>query len=135
MGGRPLLLLKTTDFAMETETDARPCIVISGRVHPGEVPASFMMQGVLELLLSDSEEAHSLRRCFKFVVMPMLNPDGVAAGNGRANSAGLDLNRCWEKLPEGSEVAACKRVLEKLCKTPGGVFAFLDFHAHSRRHG
>lgn len=137
-GGRPLLMLTITDFAATTpegKADDRPHIVMSARVHPGEVPASFMMRGVLELLLADTEEAFDLRRRFKFVVFPMLNPDGVAAGNGRANQAGLDLNRCWEKPPPGSEVLASKRVLEELCWSSGGVLAYLDFHAHSRRHG
>mmetsp|Transcript_129640 Transcript_129640/g.415767 ORF Transcript_129640/g.415767 Transcript_129640/m.415767 type:complete len:816 (+) Transcript_129640:54-2501(+) len=137
-GGRPLLMLTITDFEVAQATegpDVRPHIVISARVHPGEVPASFMMRGALELLLSDAEEARDLRRRFVFVALPMLNPDGVAAGNGRANGAGLDLNRCWERPPEGSEIVAARRALQELCASPGGLLAYLDLHAHSRRHG
>eukprot|EP00927_Polykrikos_kofoidii_P077253 TRINITY_DN74210_c0_g1_i1.p1 TRINITY_DN74210_c0_g1~~TRINITY_DN74210_c0_g1_i1.p1 ORF type:complete len:832 (-),score=104.80 TRINITY_DN74210_c0_g1_i1:268-2718(-) len=134
-GRRPLLMLTITAFTEESQERIVPHIVFSARVHPGEVPASFMMRGVLELLLSDSAEAHDLRRRFKFVVMPMLNPDGVASGNGRVNLAGYDLNRCWEKPPEGTEIVASRRVIEECCSSSGGVFAYLDFHAHSRRHG
>jgi len=137
-GGRPLLMLTITAFDLLStiaERGARPHIVISSRVHPGEVPASFMMRGVLELLLSDAEEAHVLRRRFIFVILPMLNPDGVASGNGRANNAGLDLNRCWERPPQGSEIAASRKAVEALCLSAGGVLALLDLHAHSRRHG
>jgi len=137
-GGRPLLVFTITDFGATSaaaEPDVRTNVVISARVHPGEVPASFMMRGVLELLLSDAEEAHALRRSFRFVMLPMLNPDGVAAGNGRANSAGHDLNRCWGKPHQGSEIVAAKRLLEELRSSPGGLLAFLDLHAHSRRHG
>lgn len=136
-GSRPLLMLTVTDFAAPREIRRqRHCVVISARVHPGEAPASFMMRGVLEALLSSSSEAQSLRKGFVFVVFPMLNPDGVADGNGRANSAGLDLNRHWESPPASSEIAAVKGQIERLHGTyHGGVLAFLDLHAHARRHG
>lgn len=32
---------------------------------------------------------------YKFVVVPMVNPDGVIYGNFRTNLAGFDLNRQW----------------------------------------
>jgi len=134
-GGRKLPLLTITDFGSGAAVGSRPHIVISSRVHPGEAPASFMMRGVLELLLSDSEEARGLRSRFVFVVLPMLNPDGVAVGNGRSNLSGQDLNRCWKHPPLGSEVAVVREVLEELCATPGGVLTLLDLHAHSARHG
>jgi len=143
-GGRQLLVLTITDFgSLESgQLDAtalpfalRPRVVLSARVHPGETPASFVLRGALELLLSDGEEARELRGRFAFVVLPLLNPDGVALGNGRSNSLGHDLNRCWEQPPEGSEAVAARRELEALCAAPGGVVALLDLHAHSSRHG
>jgi murein tripeptide amidase MpaA len=33
---------------------------------------------------------------FKFVIIPMVNPDGVIYGNFRTNLAGFDLNRQWK---------------------------------------
>eukprot|EP00929_Paragymnodinium_shiwhaense_P046233 TRINITY_DN23536_c0_g1_i1.p1 TRINITY_DN23536_c0_g1~~TRINITY_DN23536_c0_g1_i1.p1 ORF type:complete len:817 (+),score=181.67 TRINITY_DN23536_c0_g1_i1:69-2453(+) len=134
-GGRPLLMFLVTDFSSLPGDASRPSVWISSRVHPGESPASYMMRGVLELLLSKTDEAEALRRRFKFILLPMLNPDGVALGNGRANAAGLDLNRCWEDPPRDSEVAAAKQLLEGFVGGPGGVSAFVDLHAHSRRHG
>lgn len=134
--GKPLLRFNITDFSEDRRSeDCRPHIVISARVHPGESPASYMMRGVLQLLLAASDEAAELRRRYRFVVLPMLNPDGVAAGNGRSNSAGKDLNRCWEHPPAGCEVGFAKIVLEELTASPGGVLAFIDLHAHSQRHG
>ena len=38
-----------------------------------------------------------LRDNFVFKIVPMLNPDGVFAGNYRCNSLGLDLNRRWHE--------------------------------------
>lgn len=94
-----------------------------------------MMRGALDLLLSSDPEAEALRQCFTFVVFPMLNPDGVAAGNGRVNIQGHDLNRCWEVVPMGSEIELVKAALQTVCSSPGGALAFLDLHAHSKRHG
>eukprot|EP00746_Dinoflagellata_sp_MGD_P039161 gnl/MRDRNA2_/MRDRNA2_19441_c0_seq1.p1 gnl/MRDRNA2_/MRDRNA2_19441_c0~~gnl/MRDRNA2_/MRDRNA2_19441_c0_seq1.p1 ORF type:complete len:748 (-),score=128.18 gnl/MRDRNA2_/MRDRNA2_19441_c0_seq1:31-2274(-) len=133
-GGHALPMLTITDFVNDAHLP-RPNIIIMARVHPGEAPASFVMRGVLELLLADTSEAEVLRQQFTFVVFPMLNPDGVANGNGRSNNTGHDLNRCWENPPLGSEVAVVKPVMERLSASHGGVFAMLDLHAHSVRHG
>lgn len=54
----------------------KPAIFISGRVHPGETPASWMMKGFLDFLTSDCPEACLLRQSFVFFIVPILNPDG-----------------------------------------------------------
>ena len=48
----------------------------SGRVHPGETNASWMMKGVIDFLTGPSLDAKLLRDNFVFKVVPMLNPDG-----------------------------------------------------------
>lgn len=73
-----------------------------------------MEQTPIKVLLSRAEASRALRRDFVFVVFPMLNPDGVAAGNVRCNLAGRDLNRCWEHPPAASEVEAVKAELSAL---------------------
>merc|ERR1719491_390598 len=91
---------------------------------------------MLEILLSESEEVEEWRKCFTFILLPMLNPDGVAEGNGRANLAGKDLNRTWEQpCQSAAEILASKQFLENVCASQSRVVAFLDLHAHSRRHG
>ena len=74
---------------------ARPAVVITARVHPGETVASFIMQGILDFLTGPSPEAEALRDTFVFKIVPMLNPDGVINGNYRCSLAGCDLNRRW----------------------------------------
>ena len=74
-------------------------VVISARVHPGEVVGSWMMRGVLFFLTDPLNlEAKLLREKFIFKIIPMLNPDGVINGNYRSSLAGCDLNRRW-KVP------------------------------------
>lgn len=59
------------------------CIVLSGRVHPGESNSSYCIQGTIDFILSSTKEAKFLRNYFIFKIIPMLNPDGVAVGNYR----------------------------------------------------
>lgn len=73
-------------------------IYISSRVHPGEVAASHMLNGFLGHILSDPSKdirvALALHH-FVFVVIPMLNPDGVYRGHYRTDTHGQNLNRCY----------------------------------------
>lgn len=113
---------------------ARKCIVISGRAHPGESNGSFMMQGFIEFLCGSSAAAVYLRKRIVFKVIPMLNPDGVVAGNYRTGLSGKDFNR--EFLSPDRfifpEISALKDLVIK-CKREykNNLLLFLDFHGHS----
>ena len=63
-------------------------------MHPGETPASFIMQTIIEFLLSSAGK--NLRKIAVFKLVPMINPDGVVSGNYRCNENGHDLNRCYQ---------------------------------------
>ena len=62
-------------------------------MHPGETVASFIMEGFLQFITGSTQEAIDLRRNVVFKVVPMINPDGVIAGNYRSSLSGNDLNR------------------------------------------
>ncbi|ERE82863.1 cytosolic carboxypeptidase 6-like protein [Cricetulus griseus] len=70
-------------------------IFITGRVHPGETPSSFVCQGIIDFLVSQHPVARVLREHLVFKIAPMLNPDGVYLGNYRCSLMGFDLNRHW----------------------------------------
>ena len=112
----------------------KPVIVFSARAHPGESNSSWVMKGLLDWLVSS--EAAELRQSFDILAVPMLNPDGVAAGNYRTSLAGVDLNRRWLKPRRDvtPEVFHLKRLLRKLAST-GRLALFVDLHGHSRKHG
>jgi murein tripeptide amidase MpaA len=85
-----------TNFASKPEDIAfRKSVVLTSRVHPGESNSSYIIQGVMDYLVSDDEGAKYLRSNFVFKIVPMLNPDGVIIGNYRCNLSGYDLNRQW----------------------------------------
>ena len=45
------------ELASVSAMRARPVVVITARVHPGETPASWIMKGFLDFLLSDHPDA------------------------------------------------------------------------------
>ena len=71
-------------------------MIIVGRVHPGETNSSWVLHGMIDFLVS--REAHKLRDKLIFKIVPMINPDGVVAGNYRTSFIGKDLNRLF--LPD-----------------------------------
>ena len=82
-------MLIITNFASHPEAIAmRKSIILTARVHPGETNSSFIMNGVVEFLISDDEKAEFLRNTFVFKIIPMLNPDGVIVGNYRCSLIG-----------------------------------------------
>ena len=73
----------------------KPTIFISSRVHPGETPASFVLDGIMKFLMTDCEQAQILLTKFVFKIVPILNPDGVYRGYFRLDTLGQNLNRYY----------------------------------------
>jgi cytosolic carboxypeptidase protein 2/3 len=114
----------------------RPVVVLTARVHPGETNASWIMQGMIEFLTSDSVEAEAMRHRYVFKMVPMLNIDGVINGNYRTNLAGVDLNRRWNapNKEQHPTVYFTKAMVRRLKQTRT-IATILDLHGHSRKHG
>lgn len=112
-------------------------IFISARVHPGETPASYMLEGLLEFLASDCAAAKELLRRYVFFVVPVLNPDGVASGHHRLDLRGENLNRVYGKasLEHHPAIFAAQEACLNAHQHQGGIRLYLDLHAHSNRRG
>jgi hypothetical protein len=121
-----------------TTPSSVPHIIISARVHPGETTASWSMQGFLDFILSSHLKAQELREKFIFLVIPMLNPDGVINGNNRTSLSGHDLNRNW-RCPDPKRhptIFYLKELSQNLVdRTSHDVLMYLDIHGHSRQKG
>ena len=111
--------------------DERKAVVIIGRQHPGETVGSYVVKGIIDFLMGDSEEAKKLRELYVFKIVPMMNPDGVLVGNSRTSFAGCDLNRRWGKPNEiiHPEVYCTKQMILKLSNQRKIAF-ILDCHGH-----
>jgi len=91
-------MLVITDYnATEDQIAGRKGIILTARVHPGETTASFIMEGIIDFLVSADSKARKLRELFVFKIIPMLNADGVIVGNTRTSVNGLDFNREWQQ--------------------------------------
>jgi hypothetical protein len=116
----------------------KPALFLSGRVHPGETPASWMMKGIIEFLTSDNTSAKLLRKLFVFFIVPILNPDGVIYGNNRCSLAGVDLNRQWKNPIKSLHptIYSLKAYMlqQKKARGSDGVLMYIDLHGHSRKY-
>jgi|GEM_PF-1036690 len=112
----------------------RPAVVFTGRVHPGETNASYMMEGTIRFLLGNSALAKMLRELYVFKIVPMLNPDGVYHGNYRTSLSGCDLNRTWMKpSPHDHPTIWHTKSMIRQTHSVNKVSLFVDFHGHSRK--
>lgn len=58
----------TSRAGSRVEGRTKKAVVVTARVHPGETNGSWMMEGFLDFLLGDSEDAQLLRDTFVFKV-------------------------------------------------------------------
>ncbi|XP_035881948.1 cytosolic carboxypeptidase 6 isoform X2 [Phyllostomus discolor] len=109
-------------------------VFITGRVHPGETPSSFVCQGIIDFLISQHPVARALREHLVFKIAPMLNPDGVYLGNYRCSLMGFDLNRHWlDPSPWAHPTLhGVKQLIIQMHNDPKTSLEFyIDIHAHS----
>ncbi|XP_019764903.2 cytosolic carboxypeptidase 6 [Dendroctonus ponderosae] len=132
-----LITIGSLDPAPKSKAKRR-IVFIMARIHPGETPASFVCQGLLELLISSNSIASILRDNVTFKVIPMLNPDGVFLGNYRSTVMGTDLNRSWHVAnqwlhPTSKAVIDILTILDK--SKDFQLDFVIDIHAHSSLTG
>ncbi|KNA02051.1 hypothetical protein PVNG_04165 [Plasmodium vivax North Korean] len=115
--------------------EEKKIIFLTARVHPGETNASYVMHGFLAFITSDSAYADALRDNFIFIIIPMLNVDGVVLGHNRLCSNGFDLNRQWNRpIYYLHQTVHTAKALIKRIHRKGRVVFFCDFHGHSRKY-
>jgi hypothetical protein len=109
--------------ALSAGPEDAPVVLVVARFHPYETAGSWCVSEILTLLGADLEGEGELTGRFRFVVVPVTNPDGVAAGCcKRSRRGGPDL--CHEGAD--SDDPAGRALLELLneCRPR----AYLDLH-------
>lgn len=134
LGGLPIYsILITGNAGGRGSFDKKKYVVITSRVHASETPGSYKAQAMLSLLTSSDPAIEFLRGSLVFLVLPMLNPDGVVLGNNRCSAKGHDLNRCWNS-PSCSQPAIwhLKNKLSQLAGSGKEILMYCDLHGHSK---
>mgnify|MGYP001602427998 CR=1 FL=1 len=116
-------------------------VVIHARTHPGEVGASFLLEGLLRELTATHRAARRVRQELCFTIVPMVNVDGVIAGNNRTNLASINLEGKWFMAPGDPDDLLGQtpqevRLLHKAflqAQEQGNVTVALNLHASNGR--
>lgn len=119
--GRNLLALASV------AKNKKPVIVLLGRQHPPEVTGAMAMRSFVETLLQETELAKTFRGEINLLILPNVNPDGVAAGNWRHNFNGVDLNRDWGPFSQ-PETRQIKDFIEQYI-VDKSLWMVIDFHS------
>ena len=113
----------------------KPTIFLTCRVHSGESPAQFILEGLTEKLTNFSElQSRILLDNYVFKIIPNLNPDGVARGSWRHDTHGTDMNRKYlnpSELLQPTILAAKEAIL----KEKNNLKMLVDIHAHCSKRG
>jgi hypothetical protein len=126
VGGRPISRL---EFGA---ADPRGCVFLLGRQHPPEVTGSIALMHFVETIVSQIDLAGEFRNAFNVVVIPLVNPDGVAAGHWRHNANGVDLNRDWGPFSQPETRAVRDEILKHSRRKASRIYLLLDFHSTHR---
>ena len=125
--------------ALRINSGAENLLLILGRQHPPEVTGAKALFEFVETILAgrdtacDDPQSNLCRfyASFGLLVVPVVNPDGVALGHWRLNEHGVDLNRDWGPFtqPETNAVAG---YVQRLAWKGTRLALVLDFHSTDR---
>lgn len=126
--GRPLMAL---ELRPTLDATTKPWLLLIGRQHPPEVTGAMAFFAFADRVLADDDLAQGFRERFNILMVPNVNPDGVALGHWRHNSNGIDLNRDWHAQSQ-AETRTVARALAQRLATPQQLAFALDFHSTNR---
>lgn len=100
---------------------------IQARQHAWESGSSWVAQGFIEWVVSESVDAAWLRQHADIYIVPVMDVDNAATGNGGKNALPHDHNRDWSENPHWNEVQAAQRRIQELIDA-GRMDVFIDLH-------
>lgn len=98
-------------------------------MHSGETSSSYALEGIINFLLSQTKESNLLLKNFVFLIVPVLNPDGVFHGTYRMDTVGHNLNRFYSTAQSHKQPSIF--AVQTLVNHYGSrIVFFMDFHSH-----
>jgi hypothetical protein len=126
---RPIDMISITDYSVSHDLKKTACLI--SRQHPMESPPTFLLTGLIDHILGESDFADYFRRDILLKIVPIVNVDGVAEGYSRHNVNGINLNRNWQTdfESEEPEVRAVHQNIDDYINSGGSIDFFMDLHA------
>ncbi len=119
----PMLQVEEGDLPKEK----RFGVWVQARQHAWESGSSWVAQGFIEWILGDAAEAAWLRQHAEIFVVPIMDVDHTATGDGGKDAQPHDHNRDWSPEPNWNEVRAAQQNVRRLI-AQGRMNVFLDLH-------
>ncbi len=102
--------------------------VFTTRVHAGETPGSFVLEGLLNRLLADSPDMMKVLQTTLFCIFPMVDLDSVQVGRYGKDRFPCDFNRDWKTEPYHVEIKLIQEAVDELSRKYE-ILSFCDLHA------
>jgi hypothetical protein len=135
---REINLLTITDSTVACL--GKKVVLITAMQHAGEYPGGFIIEGLVNFLLSNDPVAVKSRQENIYKIVPMMNPDGIFHGMTRYNSNNEDLNVEWDDdttdtihAPVEPEVASVKLWLRDWIRQGKTINIHIDLHSQSQQ--
>ncbi|MBL8828742.1 MAG: hypothetical protein JNM18_17315, partial [Planctomycetaceae bacterium] len=103
-------------------------MIVTARHHACESMASYVLEGFLQAAMSDRPEGRAFRQRYVLYAIPLVDKDGVQAGDQGKNRAPHDHNRDYGPTPMYPEIAA----IQALAESQQVQYA-IDFHCPALR--
>ena len=105
---------------------AKERVVITCRHHACEMSASYCLEGILEAMLADTEDARWFQENVEALVIPFVDKDGVEDGDQGKGRRPRDHNRDYDGEPLFESTRAIRRLLPEWAKE--GLAMVIDIH-------
>ncbi len=117
---------KITD---STSTATKQKVLLASGSHSAETAGNYVLEGLLDFLLSGDSRADALRQHAEFFVYPQTNPAGRFGGYYRSNpeNPDKDFNRFFNNPTGFTDLTALTSAMQ--ADTSGDVDVLLDFHS------
>jgi hypothetical protein len=131
--GRGIEMITITD--PDRSDEDKTTIFLMAVQHAGEDAGAYLMEGLIDYLISEDPGARQAREHFIYKIIPMMNPDGIYNGISRYNTAKEDLNNIWlDDTRAQPEVTGVKNWVERWYDSGHRIDLFIDIHNHTQFH-
>lgn len=117
----------------------RKYVLITCRARAADTSTSYVLEGFIKTLLSpELIYSRSAWDDFVFLIVPMVNPDGVVRGYTRCDSQGKDLSRNYGKHLNKDKfpgMCAIRTILKELKEAGKELYMYWDLEATTVRDG